>query len=55
MQELERLEGIVLYVTFQSQDTGFTVLELETETDVVTVVGEMLADLVGILINLIFH
>ncbi|MBR5521252.1 MAG: ATP-dependent RecD-like DNA helicase [Oscillospiraceae bacterium] len=42
MQEMERLEGTVLYVTFQSQDTGFTVLELETDTDVVTVVGEML-------------
>ena len=41
MQELERLEGTVLYVTFQSRDTGFTVLELETDAEMVTVVGEM--------------
>ncbi len=41
MQELERLEGTVLYVTFQSRDTGFTVLELETDSEMVTVVGEM--------------
>jgi len=41
LQELERLEGTILYITFHSQDTGFTVLELETDDDVVTVVGEM--------------
>ncbi len=42
MQELDRLEGTILYITFSSQDTGFTVLELQTEDDLVTVVGEMI-------------
>ena len=41
MQELDRLEGTIAYITFASQDTGFTVLELQTEDDLVTVVGEM--------------
>ncbi len=41
MQEKERIEGTILYITFASHDTGFTVLELETDEDVVTVVGEM--------------
>lgn len=41
MRELERLEGTIQYITFASSDTGFTVLELETETELVTVVGEM--------------
>ncbi len=41
MQELERLEGTILYITFASHDTGFTVLELESDDEVVTVVGEM--------------
>ncbi|MBQ3009290.1 MAG: ATP-dependent RecD-like DNA helicase, partial [Oscillospiraceae bacterium] len=41
MQELERLEGTIQYITFTSPDTGFTVLELETDEDLVTVVGEM--------------
>ncbi len=42
MRELERLEGTIIYITFSSQDTGFTVLELQTEDDLVTVVGEMI-------------
>ena len=42
MQELDRLEGTIAYITFSSQDTGFTVLELQTEDDLVTVVGEMI-------------
>lgn len=41
MQELDRLEGTIAYITFSSQDTGFTVLELQTDEDMVTVVGEM--------------
>ena len=41
MQELDRLEGTISYITFTSQDTGFTVLELQTDEDMVTVVGEM--------------
>ncbi len=41
MQELDRLEGTIAYITFSSQDTGFTVLELQTDGDMVTVVGEM--------------
>ena len=42
MQELDRLEGTISYITFSSPDTGFTVLELQTEDDLVTVVGEMI-------------
>ncbi|MBE6865501.1 MAG: ATP-dependent RecD-like DNA helicase [Ruminococcaceae bacterium] len=42
MQELDRLEGTIAYITFSSQDTGFTVLELQTDDDMVTVVGEMI-------------
>ena len=41
MQQLDRLEGTIAYITFTSQDTGFTVLELQTDDDLVTVVGEM--------------
>ena len=41
MQQLDRLEGTIAYITFTSQDTGFTVLELQTDEDLVTVVGEM--------------
>ena len=41
MQTLKRIEGNVVHITFQSADTGFTVLELETETEYITVVGEM--------------
>ena len=41
MQQLDRLEGTISYITFTSQDTGFTVLELQTDDDLVTVVGEM--------------
>ena len=41
MQALKRIEGNVVHITFQSEETGFTVLELETETEYVTVVGEM--------------
>ena len=41
MQTLKRIEGNVVHITFQSADTGFTVLELETETEYIPVVGEM--------------
>ncbi len=41
MQTLKRIEGNVAHITFHSEDTGFTVLELETETEYITVVGEM--------------
>jgi len=41
LQQPERIEGTIAYITFTSQDTGFTVLELETEDEMVTVVGEM--------------
>ena len=41
MHTLKRIEGNVVHITFQSEDTGFTVLELETETEYITVVGEM--------------
>ena len=41
MQGLKKIEGTVAHITFQSGDTGFTVLELETDTEYVTVVGEM--------------
>ena len=41
MQNLKRIEGNVVHITFQSAETGFTVLELETETEYITVVGEM--------------
>ncbi|MBQ5327171.1 MAG: ATP-dependent RecD-like DNA helicase [Oscillospiraceae bacterium] len=41
MRELDRLEGTISYITFTSRDTGFTVLELQTDEDMVTVVGEM--------------
>ena len=41
MQELDKLEGTISYITFASRETGFTVLELQTEDDMVTVVGEM--------------
>ena len=41
MQTLKKIEGTVVHITFQSEDTGFTVLELETETEYITVVGEM--------------
>ncbi|WP_312645234.1 ATP-dependent RecD-like DNA helicase [Hydrogenoanaerobacterium sp.] len=42
-QELEKLEGTVEYISFHSDDTGFTVLGLavNNETELVTVVGEM--------------
>ena len=42
-QELERLEGTVEYITFHSDETGFTVLGLATEgnAELITVVGEM--------------
>ena len=36
MQVLKRIEGNVVHITFQSEETGFTVLELETETEYVT-------------------
>jgi len=41
LQSLKKIEGTVVHITFQSEDTGFTVLELETETEYITVVGEM--------------
>ncbi|MEG1782334.1 MAG: AAA family ATPase, partial [Oscillospiraceae bacterium] len=41
LQDLKRLEGNIAHITFLSQDTGFTVLELDTEEGIITVVGEM--------------
>lgn len=41
MQTLKKIEGTVVHITFQSEETGFTVLELETDTEYITVVGEM--------------
>lgn len=41
MNQTEKIEGTIQYITFTSPDTGFTVLELETADDEITVVGEM--------------
>ncbi|MEG2929952.1 MAG: ATP-dependent RecD-like DNA helicase [Oscillospiraceae bacterium] len=41
MQEIKKIEGTIAHITFQSGDTGFTVMELETAEELVTVVGEM--------------
>lgn len=40
-EELEILTGRVEEITFRSADTGFTVLVVDTDTEPVTVVGEM--------------
>ena len=41
-QELEKLEGTVENITFHSEETGFTVLDLAvSETELITVVGEL--------------
>ncbi|MEM1485335.1 ATP-dependent RecD-like DNA helicase [Oscillospiraceae bacterium PP1C4] len=45
--ELYRLEGSVETVVFHSEDTGFTVLELATDQELVTVVGEFADIAVG--------
>lgn len=44
MQEKEyiKLEGSVDAIIFRSEETGYTVLEMETEDDYVTVVGSMI-------------
>lgn len=41
MEEIIKLEGTIAHITFQSEQTGFTVMELETDEEIVTVVGEM--------------
>ena len=41
MNQTEKIEGTIQYITFTSPDNGFTVLELETADDEITVVGEM--------------
>ncbi|MEG1801583.1 MAG: helix-hairpin-helix domain-containing protein, partial [Oscillospiraceae bacterium] len=41
MQEIKKIEGTIAHITFQSEDTGFTVMELETDGELITVVGEM--------------
>lgn len=41
MQEILKIEGTVSHITFQSDTTGFTVIELETMEEIITVVGEM--------------
>ena len=41
LQELKKIEGTIAHITFQSEKTGFTVLELETEDEMITVVGAM--------------
>lgn len=43
----EKLEGSVDSITFKSEDTGFTVLELNTGEELVTVVGSMVDVEVG--------
>ncbi len=47
--QLEHLEGCVERITFQSEDTGYTILQLDSGDydDPVTVVGEMPAIFVG--------
>lgn len=49
LSELEHLEGCVERITFQSEDTGYTILQLDSGDydDPVTVVGEMPAIFVG--------
>ncbi len=41
MHSLKKIEGTVAHITFKNEETGFTVLELETDTEYITVVGEM--------------
>lgn len=41
-KELLSIEGVVSSVVFHSEETGFTVLELETQEETLTVVGEIL-------------
>jgi exodeoxyribonuclease V alpha subunit len=49
LSELEHLEGCVERITFQSEDTGYTILQLDSGDydEPVTVVGEMPAIFVG--------
>ena len=41
MRELERVEGTILYISYQNTDTGFTVLSMSCEGEPLIVVGEM--------------
>ncbi len=41
MQEVVKLEGDIAHITFRSSETGFTVLELLSGDEYITVVGEM--------------
>ncbi|MDD2955097.1 MAG: ATP-dependent RecD-like DNA helicase [Oscillospiraceae bacterium] len=40
-KQMEKLEGTVEHIVYHKEDTGFTVLELATQDELVTVVGEM--------------
>ena len=39
-EEIEKIEGSVEDIVFRSEDTGFTVLELNTDEELIAVVGE---------------
>ncbi len=41
MQDYKSIEGDIVHITFHSLETGFTVLDLQTQTENITVVGEM--------------
>lgn len=47
MGNWEKVEGNVVNITFKSDETGFTVLDLETQDEYLTVVGEMAGVSVG--------
>lgn len=42
-KQLEKLEGTVEHIVYRKEDSGFTVLELAAEDELVTVVGEMVS------------
>ena len=41
MQELERIEGTVENVIFRNKETGYAVLEIESDGELITAVGEL--------------
>ena len=41
MQELERIDGVVENVIFRNKETGYAVLEIETDGELITAVGEL--------------
>lgn len=42
-RKLEKLEGTVEHIVYRREDSGFTVLELASEDELVTVVGEIIS------------